>query len=147
MIDIQSKIVDTIYNAVKANNAYPDADVTTGWDEKTAVFPCVVIEEVDNAPLRRTVTDSCAENHTKIVYEVSVYTDNKDAAKTTGKAILGIVDEALQGLKFRRVRKNKPLNIARTIFRQYGRWEVIVGKPFTKTVNGNETTVYQMYRR
>lgn len=143
MIDIESKIVDTIYNAVKANNAYPNADVTTGFDEKTAVFPCVVVEEVDNTPYRASDTDNCAENHTRLIYEVSVYTDNANSAKTTGKAILNIVDTALQGLKFRRVHKNKPLNINRTIFRQYGRWEVIVGKP---VVVGNNT-VYQLYRR
>ena len=143
MIDIESKIVDTIYNAVKANNAYPNADVTTGFDEKTAVFPCVVVEEVNNAPYRRMNTDDCAENYSRLTYEVSVYTDNVNSAKTTGKAILNLVDAALQGLKFRRIHKNKPLNIARTIFRQYGRWEVIVGKPIT---DGNKT-IYQMYRR
>lgn len=143
MIDIESKIVDTIYNAVKANNAYPNADVTTGFDEKTATFPCVVIEETNNAPYRRTNTDNCAENYTMLTYDVSVYTDNANSAKTTGKAILDIVDNALQGLKFRRIHKNKPLNINRTLFRQYGRWEVIVSKP----VSVGNKTVYQMYRR
>ena len=151
MIDIESKIFDTIFNAVTANNAYPNADVTTGFDEKTAVFPCVVVEETNNSPYRRMNTDDCAENYTRLTYEVSVYTDNVNSAKTTGKEILKIVDTALQGLKFRRIHKNKPLNIARTIFRQYGRWEVIVGKPITRTdiVDGKqvETTTYQMYRR
>ena len=141
MIDIESKIVDTIFNAVTA--IYPNTDVTTGFDEKNAIFPCVVVQEVDNAPLRRTATDDCSENHTRLIYEVSVYTDSKDKAKMDGKAILGIVDTALAGLKFRRVRKNQPLNIARTLFRQYGRWEVIVGQP----VEDGEDLVYQMYRR
>ena len=143
MIDIESKVVDTIYNAVKANNAYPNADVTTGFDEKTAIFPCVVVEEVDNSPYYRSMTDDCAENHTRLTYEVSVYTDTENHAKTDGKKILCIVDDALQGLKFRRIRKNKPLNISRTIFRQYARYEVIVGQPITVGQN----TVYQMYRR
>lgn len=143
MIDIESKIVDTIFNAVKANNAFPDADVTTGFDEKTAVFPCVVVEETNNAPYRMMNTDDCAENYTRLTYEVSVYTNNANSAKTTGKEILDIVDTALQGLKFRRIHKNKPLNINRTLFRQYGRWEVIVGKP----VSVGNKTVYQMYRR
>lgn len=147
MIDIESKIVDTIYNAVKASTAYPDADVTTGFDEKTAIFPCVVVEEVDNAPVINTITDDCSENYTRLIYEVSVYTDDKNKAKSEGKKIMAIVDSALQGLKFRRIRKNKPLNIDRTVFRQYGRWEVIVSKPFTKTDGQTETTVYQMYRR
>lgn len=143
MIDIESKIVDTIFNAVKAPNVFPNADVTTGFDEKTATFPCVVVYEVDNAPYRRADTDDCAENYTRLTYEVSVYTDNVNSAKTEGKRILEIVDTALQGLKFRRIRKNQPLNIARTVFRQYGRWEVIVGKPIAV----GDDTVYQMYRR
>ena len=143
MIDIESKIVDTIYNAVKANNAYPNADVTTGFDEKTATFPCVVVYETNNAPYRRANTDDCAENYSRLTYEVSIYTDNANSAKTEGKKIFEIVDTALQGLKFRRIHKNRPLNINRTVFRQYGRWEVIVGKPITV---GNNT-VYQMYRR
>lgn len=143
MIDIEPKIVDTIYNAVKAQNAYPDADVTTGFDLQTATFPCVVVSEIDNAPVRKTDTDDCAENYTRLIYEVSVYTDNANKAKTEGREILGIVDSALQGLKFRRMRTNQPLSISRTIFRQYGRWEVIVGKPITV---GNNT-VYQFYRR
>lgn len=143
MIDIESKIFDTIFNAVKAENAYPDADVTTGFDEKIAVFPCVVVEETNNAPYRRANTDDCAENYTRLTYEVSVYTDNVNSAKTTGKDILNIVDNALQGLKFRRIHKNKPLNLNRTVFRQYGRWEVIVSKPVTD----GDNTIYQMYRR
>lgn len=147
MIDIESKVVDTIYNAVKDNSAYPDADVTTGYDETNAIFPCVVVEEVGNVPYRNTDTDDCAENYTRLTYEVSVYTDNVNKAKTEGKKILGLVDDALQGLKFRRVHKNKPLNIARTIFRQYARYEVIVGKPTVTTVGTTTTTTYQMYRR
>ena len=143
MIDIESKVVDTIFNAVRANNAYPNADVTTGFDEQTATFPCVVVEEVNNAPLRQMDTDNCAENYTMLTYEVSVYTDDVNKAKTEGKKILEIVDTALQGLKFRRIRKNKPLNIDRTIFRQYARYEVVVGKPI---IDGNKT-IYQMYRR
>lgn len=143
MIDIESKVFDTIFNAVKATDAYPDADVTTGFDEKTAVFPCVVVQETGNDPYRRTNTDDCAENYTRLSYEISVYTDNEQKAKTEGKKILGIADAALQGLKFRRIRKNQPLNVSRTIFRQYARYEVIVGKPVTV---GNNT-VYQMYRR
>ena len=141
MIDIESKVVDTIFNAVTA--VYPNADVTTGYDEKTAVFPCVVVEEMNNAPYRQTATDDCSENHTRITYDVNVYTDNTNTAKTVGKDILKIVDNALQGLKFRRVNRSKPLNLSRTIFRQYGRWEVIVSKP----IEIGDDTVYQMYRR
>ena len=141
MIDIESKVVDTIFNAVTA--IYPNADVTTGYDEKTAVFPTVVVEEVNNSPYRQSATDDCSENHARITYEVNVYTDNTGTAKSVGKDILNIVDLALQGLKFRRIHRNKPLNLNRTVFRQYGRWEVIVSKPVTD----GDNTIYQMYRR
>lgn len=141
MIDIESKVVDTVFNAVKAE--YPNADVTTGFDERTATFPCVVVEEVDNVPVERMNTDDCAENYSRITYEINVYTDNMNTAKTVGKAMLGVIDNAMQGLKFSRTRKSEPFNISRTIFRQYGRYFVIVGKPVE--IDGN--TVYQMYRR
>lgn len=141
MIDIENKIVDSIFNAVK--NDFPNADVTTGFDELTATFPCVVVQEIENTPVRRMDTEDCAENFTRLTYEVSIYTDNANHAKTTGKQILNIVDDTLQALKFRRIRKNRPLNISRTIFRQYGRWEVVVAKP----VVIGDNTVYQMYRR
>ena len=141
MIDIESKVVDTIFNAVTA--VYPNADITTGFDERTAVFPCVVVSEVDNVPYRKGSTDDCAENYAKVTYEVSVYTNTENSAKTEGKAILELTDTALQGLKFRRIRKNRPVNIDRTIFRQYARYDVIVSKPVTV----GDNTVYQMYRR
>lgn len=141
MIDIESKVFNTVFDAVKL--AYPNADVTTGFDETTAKFPCVVVMEMNNAPLRNMNTDDCAENYATLSYEISVYTDSMNHAKTEGKGVLEVADTAMQGLKFRRIRKNQPLNINRTIFRQYARYEVIVGKPIE--VNGN--TVYQMYRR
>ena len=141
MIDIESKVFDTIFNAVTL--AYPTADVTTGFDEQVAIFPCVVVNEIDNATYRNSATDDNCENHARLTYEISVYTDNANTAKTTGKTIMGIVDDALQSLKFRRIRTNKPLNIGRTIFRQYGRWEVVVSQP----VEVGDDTVYQLYRR
>ena len=77
-----------------------------------------------------------------------MYTNNANTAKTVGKNIMGIVDDAMQSLKFRRVHKNKPLNINRTLFRQYARYEVIVGKPVVLNPNTQqEKTIYQMYRR
>lgn len=141
MIDIGNKIFDTVFNAVK--DTFPNADVTTGYDPLNAIYPCVVVEETGNTPLTRTSTDDCAENHSRLTYEVSIYTNTENSAKAEGRRLIGIVDEALQGLKFRRLHKNRPINISQTVFRQYGRWEVVAGKPVTD----GENTVYQMYRR
>ena len=142
MIDILSKVVDTVYNAVITE--YPNINVTTGYDPKNATFPCVVVEEIDNVPFRNTITDDCVENHSRLTYEVNVYTNSQDSAKTDGRKIIETVDAALaEELKFRRLRFNKPLNIGRTIFRQYIRSEVIVSKP---EADGNNV-VYWLYRR
>lgn len=142
MIDILSKVVDTVYNAVIAE--YPNINVTTGYDPKNATFPCVVVEEIDNVPFRNTITDDCVENHSRLTYEVNVYTNSQDSAKTDGRKIIETVDAALaEELKFRRLRFNKPLNIGRTIFRQYIRSEVIVSKPETD----GDNVVYRFYRR
>lgn len=142
MIDILSKVVDTVYNAVITE--YPNINVTTGYDPKNATFPCVVIEEIDNVPYRNTATDDCVENYSKLTYEVNVYTNSQGSAKTEGRAIIQIVDAALADeLKFRRIRFNKPLNVGRTIFRQYIRSEVIVSKP----EDDGSNTVYRLYRR
>lgn len=142
MIDILSKVVDTVYNAVVTE--YPNINVTTGYDPKNATFPCVVVEEIDNVPFRNTITDDCVENHSRLTYEVNVYTNSQDSAKTDGRKIIETVDTALaEELKFRRLRFNKPLNIGRTIFRQYIRSEVIVSKPETD----GDNVVYRFYRR
>ena len=142
MIDILSKVVDTVYNAVITG--YPNINVTTGYDPKNATFPCVVVEEIDNVPYRNTATDDCVENYSRLTYEVNVYTNSQDSAKTEGREIIKIVDAALADeLKFRRIRFNKPLNVGRTIFRQYIRSEVIVSKP----EDGSGNTVYRFYRR
>ena len=142
MIDILNKVVDTVYNAVITE--YPNINVTTGYDPKNATFPCVVVEEIDNVPYRNTITDDCVENYSRLTYEVNVYTNSQDSAKSDGRKIIETIDAALaEELKFRRLRFNKPMNIGRTIFRQYIRSEVIVSKP---EADGNNV-VYRMYRR
>lgn len=141
MIDIESLVFDTVYNQLHV--LFPDANITAGYDEKLAVFPNVIVQEVGNVPYQRTNTDDCAENHTRVTYEVSVESNKENTARSECKAILNAADEIMQGMKFRRIHKNKPINIDRTIYRQYARYEAIVEKP----IEVGDNTVYQMYRR
>ena len=146
MIDIESLVFDTVYNSLIQE--YPDANITSGYDEKKAVYPAVVIREVGNVPYANGNTDECAENYTRVTYEIEVESDKKDTARSECKAILNAVDDIMQGMKFRRIHKNRPLNVDRTVYRQYARYEVIVGKPIVYDAGtANERTVYQMYRR
>lgn len=146
MIDIESLVFDTVYNALVQE--YPDANITAGYDEKAAVFPNVVIRETGNTPYQFGNTDESAENFTRVTYEVEVESNKKDTARSECKSILNTVDGIMQGMKFRRIHKNRPLNVDRTVYRQYARYEAIVGKPIVVNKGTeNEKTVFQMYRR
>ena len=141
MIDIESLVFDTVYNGLHPQ--FPEANITAGYDEKTSTFPVVIIRETGNVPYQRTNTDDCAENCTRVTYEVEVESNRKNTARSECKAILAAVDTIMQSMKFRRIHKNRPINVDRTIYRQYARYEAIVGKP----VIVGENTVFQMYRR
>lgn len=149
MIDIESLVFDTVYNSL--HQQFPDANITAGYDEKLAVYPAVIIRETGNNPYQRGNTDGCAENYTRLTYEVEVESDKVNVGRSECKALLNAVDNIMQGMKFRRIHKNRPLNVDRTVWRQYARYEVICdkGTQITRIVDGKEVTdtVYQMYRR
>lgn len=136
-------VFDKVYTSVAADASMSYVEVKDNFVEKTAKFPCVIVKEIENTSYQRTNTDDCAENHARLTYEISVYSDKKDTAKSECRKIINFVDGVMQSMKFRRTRLNEPLNISRTIFRQYARYSVIVAKGIT---SGNDT-IYQMYRR
>lgn len=149
MIDVENLVFDTVFNQVR--NVYPNMEVDKGYIEENATFPCVVVREVNNVPVQRMNTDDCAENFTRLTYQVDVYSDKENTARSECRELLKLVDGIMQDMKFRRIHMNEPLNIDRTIFRQYARYTVVVGKGVTVvTDEGNEqvtTTTFQMYRR
>ncbi|MBP5442295.1 MAG: hypothetical protein J6Y60_03560 [Treponema sp.] len=141
MIDVESKVFDTVYNSLIL--LMPDVNVTAGYDPSTAVYPTVTVSETGNVPVASMNTDDCAENHTRLTYEIYAISNKQDTGRSECKAIIDAVDGIMQGMKFRRIHKNAPVNINRTLWRMYARYEVIVGKPVE--IDGD--TVYQMYRR
>lgn len=146
MIDIENLVFDTVYNQLI--QAYPNVNITAGYDEQNAIFPTVLIRETNNQPYRASATDDCSENHTRVTFEVEVFSDKENTARSECKELLNAVDDIMQSMKFRRIHKNRPINIDRTVYRQYARYEVIVGKPITYNVGQqNEKTVFHMYRR
>lgn len=140
MIDIESAVFSTVYNAV--HTAFPNARIDAGYIERSAVFPAVSVVETNNTPVRRTNTDDNSENFTRLAYEVNIYSDKQATAKSEARAIAKVADEAMKSLKFYRTMMHQLPNQDRTIFRLYARYEVVVG---IKTApDGSE--VYQFYR-
>lgn len=149
MIDIENLVFDTVYNSLSV--LHPEANISAGYDEHIAIFPSVVVRQTNNQPYRDSATDECSENHAMITFEIEVYSDKKDTGRSECKAILNDADEIMQSMKFRRIHLNRPLNVDRTLWRQYARYEVICdkGTQVTRIVDGKEVTdtVYHMYRR
>ena len=141
MIDIESKVFDTVYNAVHA--AFPKARIDSGFVETSAVFPAVTVTETNNVPVQRMNTDENSENYTRLYYEVNVYSDRRDTAKSEAKAIAKVCDQAMKSLKFYRTVMRQLPNQDRTIFRLYARYEVIVREEDI----GDGNIRYQFYRR
>ena len=149
MIDVESLVFDTVYNGV--TSVYPDMNVSKGFIEETATYPCIVVRETGNLPVQRMNTDDCAENYTRLTYQIDIYSDKAGTARSECRELLKLVDGIMQSMKFRRTHMNEPLNIKRSLFRQYARYTVIVDKGIT-TVTGSgdeqvETTTFHMYRR
>lgn len=146
MIDIENLVFDTVYQRLQP--LWPEANITAGYDEKRAQYPAVIIRETGNLPFSAGNTDDCAENYSRITFEIEVESNKKGTARSECKAILNDADRIMQEMKFRRIHKNRPLNTDRTVYRQYARYEVIAGKPVTYDEGTeNERTVVQMYRR
>ena len=151
MIDIENMVFDKVYNELTSALSTMTLDITDGYDEEKAEYPSVVVRETGNIPYRASATDGSVENHARITFEIEVYSNKRDTGRSECKTILKAADTIMQGMKFRRIHKTRPINVDRTIWRQYARYEVIVEKGYqtTETVNGQQVvnTVFQMYRR
>lgn len=146
MIDIESLVFDTFQKQFVI--LHQEADVTGGFDEEKATYPTVVVREINNQPYQASATDECAENHTRVTYEVEVVSNKTDTGRSECKQLLNDADNIMQSMKFRRIHKNEAVKINRSRWRQYARYEAVVGKPYTVDAGTeNEKTVYPMYRR
>lgn len=146
MIDIENKVIDTVYNAVKAAfpvEQYPDLSFYSEAVEAPDSFPCVVLVQEDNYTYRPTQDNELNEHHASLMFSVNVYSNKIDSHKEEAKAIFQVVDETMQSMRFTRVMASPMPNIDRTIYRIAGRYEAIVGRPQST----GDDTEYQMYRR
>lgn len=141
MIDIENLVFDTVYNQL--HSQYLDLNITGGYDETKAIYPAMIVRQTNSVPVESMNTDDCGENYTRVTFEVEVVSDKANTARSECKTLLMAADTVMQSMKFRRIHMNRPVNTDRTVYRQYARYEAIVGKPYEK--DGN--TIYPMYRR
>ena len=142
MIEIENKVLDTVFKAVQTE--YSDCACYGEYVEESASFPCVTLYESDSQTYTKSSDENLKEHHAIVTYECNVYSDLQYGKKEQAKKIADIVDTAMQGMKFVRVMRSQIPNQDRTIYRVTLRYEAIVGDPVTES-NGNIT--YSMYRR
>lgn len=136
MIDVENMVVDAVYQAVKTQ--YPNAEVTSEYKDIPSSFPCVSIMEEDNYTLKRTQDNDLHEHHANVFYSVNVYSNKKNGKKAEARAIINIVDNTLQSIKFTRTFMSPIKNIDPSIYRITARYEAIIEEK-----KGN---TYQVYR-
>lgn len=142
MIDIENKILDTVFAAVRAENQ--NAQCYGEYVAVPAGFPCVCLYEANNTTYKPSQDTDLREHQSNLLYECNVYSDRANGKKAEARAIADLVDKTMQDMKFTRTFYQPLPNLDRTIYRITLRWEAVAGEPIT-TENGN--TIYQMYRK
>lgn len=142
MIDIENKIINDVFDAVRAS--YSTASCYGEYVSVPAAFPCVTLYESDSRTYTQSNDEQLHEHQAIVTYECNVYSDKQTGRKAEAKAIADIVDRCLQNLNFTRTMRSQIPNQDRTIYRVTLRWDAIVGEPI-ETV-GDDIT-YHIYRR
>lgn len=141
MIDVENMVVDTVRKAVIA--LYPTADIVSEYVDVPSSFPCVSVIEGENSSYFKTKDNDLIDHHINVMYEINVYSNLKSKKKEQAKKIMGVVDTALQNIKFTRTFKQPIPNSDKTIYRIVARYEAVIGAE--QTVGSDK--IYQVYRK
>jgi len=147
MIDIEIPIFTRVYDAVKAE--YPDCSLFNDRPQSMVKFPAVVCVEDDNTTYTRARDRSEQEAYSEIMYQVDVFCDNQQGAKTLCKAIASVVDSVFVGLRFTRMSFSPMPNQDPNIIRYTARYRAVVSRPREEGTDeqGLPELNYYLYRR
>lgn len=147
MINIENYVLTKLSEAILRK--YPKAVVLGDYLEKMASFPTVTVTEIENTTLRRMQDAEPVEHYARVTYEVNVYCNDRVGKKEACKAIIGICDDVMLGMKFvkTRTRRLPAIDHTRTVYRMYTRYTAVVDEGTVELDgDGNEITVYRTYR-
>ena len=126
MIDAENQFFTLVANELRA--AFPGIYVTGEYIRQPEKFPCVSIEEKNNALWRNTRTGTTMENHATVMYEVNVYSNKVNGKKQEAKAIMAVADEVFMRKNMSRIMTTNVPNLAdASIYRYVARYQGIVG--------------------
>lgn len=126
MIDAENEIYSIIASCLR--DAFPGINVTGEYVREPEKFPCVSIEEKNNAIWRNTRTQDNYEHHAAVMYEINVYSNRQNGRKMECRNILNVADDAIVGLGFTRTMLSPVPNLAdATIYRLTARYQAVIG--------------------
>lgn len=129
MISPESALFSLLASAIRED--FPTAYVTGEYLPAPAKFPCVCIEEKENATYRRTQSTGHMENHALVGYEINIYSNKTTGKKSQVKAIAELVDDVMLSLGFDRSMMTTVPNYAdATIYRMTLRYRAVVDKNY-----------------
>lgn len=124
MIDIESKVVNRVINAVGNQ-----AKVSSMYVNAPSSFPYISIIESDN--YMSNLDNSDKEKYATVMYEVNVYA-NDDKKKLTARKLLKIVDTEMYAMNFTRISMTPVPNLEdATIYRLTARYECVTDGQYT----------------
>lgn len=121
MIDIENEIFTILADELREN--FKPISIVGEYKKTPAKFPHVSIIEFDNGTYKRGM--DCKERHSRIVYEINIYSNLQFGKKEECKKILKVIDDKMLELGFTRTfRRHIPnvedATIHRILVRYYG---------------------------
>ena len=127
MIDIENLVYTNVRNAIKTYNSA--VSVSGTYDPVPSHFPHVSIEETDSYIVASELSANDRERAVNVTYTATIYT-NTATAKTDGKELAAVVNDAFTGMGFVRSMKQEMPNIDRTIYRLIMRFQALVWRAY-----------------
>lgn len=132
MIDIEQEIYKRVVNGLYTS--FPKLHTYNVSMPVKAEFPCVTIEEIDNATVADTQDSGSNENHIRVAYETNVYSNKKNGRKAECKQIQSALDAEFLKMGFTRMSSVPFSQNDATLYRIVTRYTAIISKD--KTIYG-----------
>lgn len=133
MIDIENEIFSAVSAELRSN--FTGINVYSKLNLAPTVFPCVCVEEADNAVYRKTQDSGSLENHAEIMFEVNVYSSKTSGAKAECKDIFAVIDGVMVGRGFTRLGRRPIEEEAPITYRLVGQYRGIVSDGTTNEIS------------
>lgn len=128
MISIENNIYTQIKDALIEKYNDPNFNISSVEQNAPAKFPAVSFVESDNYTDNFSIDSDSNENYVNVLYEINVYSDDKNKKKGICKDIISFIDGIMIDLGFTRSFLNPIPNADNSIYRMVSRYVAKIGK-------------------